>query len=96
VLTVYASRANCSRSCSARWALAGPGRAVVLLALVFPGSRCRSTSIWLPLHWLLGVASYGLFGVAVVHAWLLNRAEQMHPAGVRSPFGRAAADASSG
>jgi ABC-type uncharacterized transport system permease subunit len=26
------------------------------------------------LHWLLGVVSYGLFAVAVLHAWLLDGA----------------------
>ncbi|MDO8455844.1 MAG: cytochrome c biogenesis protein CcsA, partial [Burkholderiaceae bacterium] len=30
---------------------------------------------WLPLHWALGLASYGLFAAAVVHAWLMMRAE---------------------
>ena len=33
--------------------------------------------MWAPLHWLLGIASYGLFGVAVLHALLLNRAERL-------------------
>jgi uncharacterized membrane protein len=30
----------------------------------------------LPLHWALGIASYGLFAAAVVHAWLMMRAER--------------------
>src|SRR5690606_994159 len=30
---------------------------------------------WLPLHWALGIASYGLIAAAVVHAWLMQRAE---------------------
>jgi ABC-type uncharacterized transport system permease subunit len=48
----------------------------VLLPLVFPGTALHPTaSIWLPLHWALGIASYGLFGAAVVHAWLMGRAE---------------------
>ena len=52
------------------------GAAALLLALVFPGNRLHATaSPWLPLHWALGIASYGLFGVAVVHAWFVNRAE---------------------
>lgn len=33
-------------------------------------------SPWLPLHWMLGMASYGLFAVAVVHAVWLRRAER--------------------
>jgi ABC-type uncharacterized transport system permease subunit len=48
----------------------------VLLPLAFPGATLHPTaSAWLPLHWALGIASYGLFGTAVVHAWLMGRAE---------------------
>ena len=44
---------------------------------MFPGQvHPQAASLWAPLHWLLGVASYGLFGVAVLHALLLNRAER--------------------
>lgn len=58
------------------WLLSGAGSATVLLALLFPGSTLHaSASSWLPLHWALGIASYGLFAVAVVHAWLMTRAE---------------------
>ena len=56
-------------------ALAGAG--VVLLAAIFPGeSRPHAGSAWLPLHWLLGVVSYGLFAVALMHAAMLDRAER--------------------
>lgn len=49
---------------------------VVLLALAFPGALVHpSMSPWMPLHWALGIASYGLFAVAVVHAVVLGRAE---------------------
>lgn len=52
------------------------GAVVVTLAWLFPGSALHpSSSPLLPLHWALGIASYGLFAVAVVHAWALNRAE---------------------
>ncbi len=58
------------------WLLSGLGAATVLLALLFPGSPLHaSASTWLPLHWALGIASYGLFAVAAVHAWLMTRAE---------------------
>ncbi len=58
------------------WLLSGAGSATVLLALLFPGSVLHaSASSWLPLHWALGLASYGLFAVAVAHAWLMSRAE---------------------
>jgi ABC-type uncharacterized transport system permease subunit len=33
-------------------------------------------SPFLPLHWALGIASYGLFAAAVVHGWLMVRAER--------------------
>lgn len=49
----------------------------VTLAWVFPAEiRAPSVSPWAPVHWVLGIASYGLFGAAVLHAALLNRAER--------------------
>ncbi|HLO93892.1 MAG TPA: cytochrome C assembly protein, partial [Burkholderiaceae bacterium] len=50
--------------------------AAVALAWTFPGESRPAASPWAPLHWVLGLASYGLFGVAVLHAALLNRAER--------------------
>lgn len=48
----------------------------VLLPLAFPGTPLHpAASVWLPLHWVLGIGSYGLFAAAVVHAWLMGRAE---------------------
>lgn len=53
------------------------GGLAVLLAALFPGTALHeSKSAWLPLHWLLGIASYGLFAAAVVQAWLMRRAEK--------------------
>jgi ABC-type uncharacterized transport system permease subunit len=77
VLTVYAIEQQMFPQLQARWALAGLGAAAVLLALLFPGNPLHvSASPWLPLHWALGIASYGLFAAAVVHAWLMTRAER--------------------
>lgn len=77
VLTVYAVEREMFPQLQARWALAALGAAAVLLALVFPGSPLpSSTSPLLPLHWALGIASYGLFAAAVVHAWLMRRSEK--------------------
>lgn len=77
VLTVYAIESQRFPQLRARWAMAGLGAAAVLLALVFPGTHLHaSTSPWLPLHWALGIASYGLFAAAVLHAWVLRRGEQ--------------------
>ncbi len=49
---------------------------VVALALVYPGITRSAGSPWAPLHWLLGLVSYGLVGAAVVHALMLDRAER--------------------
>jgi ABC-type uncharacterized transport system permease subunit len=77
VLTVYAVERQLFPQLEARWALAGLGAAAVLLPLFFPGTALHvSASPWLPLHWALGIASYGLFAAAVVHAWLMMRAER--------------------
>ncbi|WP_419186772.1 cytochrome C assembly family protein [Caldimonas caldifontis] len=59
-----------------RW-LAALGALAVALMLLFPGEvRPHIASPWLPLHWVLGIASYGLFGAAVLHAGLLTNAER--------------------
>jgi ABC-type uncharacterized transport system permease subunit len=77
VLSVYAVESRLYPQLQARWTLAGLGSAAVLLSLVFPGpSYHRIASPWLPLHWALGIASYGLFATAVVHGWLMNRSER--------------------
>lgn len=76
IAAVYAIESHLYPSLKTRWTLSALGAVAVLLALVFPGKLLHATaSPWLPLHWALGIASYGLFGVAVVHAWFMNRAE---------------------
>ena len=76
VLTVYAVERQMFPQLRARWALAALGAAAVVLALVFPGTPLHvASSPWLSLHWALGVAAYGLFAAAAVHAWLLQRVE---------------------
>lgn len=68
-----------------RRGLAACGGVMVLLALIFPGEGgVHPTSPWEPLHWILGIVSYGLFGAAVLHAVLLDRAERAMRAGMRS------------
>jgi ABC-type uncharacterized transport system permease subunit len=77
VLAVYALESRFVTLPGARQRLALLGVAVVLLEWAFPGQlHPLATSKWVPLHWLLGIASYGLFGVAVLHAVMLNRAER--------------------
>lgn len=76
VLTVYAVESRLYPQLQSRKALASLGAAAVMLGLVFPGAAMAArTSLWLPLHWALGIASYGLFAAAVVHAWLMTRSE---------------------
>lgn len=77
VLTVYAVERQLFPQMQARWVLAGLGAVAVLLASVFPGQPLHvNASPWLPLHLALGIASYGLFAAAVVHAGLMSRAER--------------------
>ena len=77
VLTAYAVESQVFPQLRARWALAGLGAAAVLLGLFFPGSPLpQQSSRWLALHIAVGVASYGLFAAAVVHAWLMQRTEK--------------------
>ncbi|HSN80839.1 MAG TPA: cytochrome c biogenesis protein CcsA [Rhodoferax sp.] len=73
---VYAIESYVFPQLKTPWLLSGAGSAAVLLALLFPGNTLHaSASAWLPLHWALGIASYGLFAIAGVHAWLMMRAE---------------------
>ena len=78
MLTVYAVESRLFPQLQAHGALAGLGSAAVILALVFPGTTYHAiASPWLPLHWALGLASYGLFAAAVVHGWLMTRSERL-------------------
>ncbi|VWX58171.1 ABC-type uncharacterized transport system, permease component [Burkholderiales bacterium 8X] len=88
VLTVYFIESRMYPQLIARRALAGLGVVCVLLAVLFPGSPLHVTaSPWLPLHLALGIASYGLFAVAVVHAWLMTRAEKQIRLAAEPPGG---------
>ncbi len=77
VATVYAIESQVFPLLRTRSTLAALGTGAIVLAFLFPGMPLHpNASAWLPLHWALGIASYGLFGVAVVHAWYMNRAEE--------------------
>jgi ABC-type uncharacterized transport system permease subunit len=77
MLTFYVLEQHWFPQLRTRWTLASVGAAVVVLAAVFPGTALHmEASPWLPLHLALGVASYGLITAAVVHAWLMTRAEK--------------------
>jgi ABC-type uncharacterized transport system permease subunit len=77
IAAVYAVESHIYPLLQTRWTLSLLGAIAALLAVMFPGNPLHPTaSPWLPLHWALGIASYGLFGAAVVHAWFMTRAEE--------------------
>jgi ABC-type uncharacterized transport system permease subunit len=76
VALIYAIETRLYPALQTTWKLTAFAGATVLLALAFPGKALHTgASAWLPLHWALGIASYGLVAVAVVHAWFMTRAE---------------------
>ena len=77
VLAVYLIETRFVPLPGARRVLAVLGVLVIVVAWLFPGEvRPQVASRWAPVHWVLGIASYGLFGAAVLHAAMLNRAER--------------------
>lgn len=77
VLLVYAIESHVYPQLRAKASLLALGVVSVLLALLFPGSAYPAVkSPWLPLHWALGIAAYGLIAAAVVHAWWMQRTEK--------------------
>lgn len=77
MLTVYGVEQQLYPKLRTRALLGLLGAAAVLLAALFPGKPLQvNSSAWLPLHLALGIASYGLFAAAVVHATLMNHAEK--------------------
>jgi ABC-type uncharacterized transport system permease subunit len=77
VAAVYAVESLIYPQLPTRWTLSTIGAVAVMLAYLFPGSVMpASTSVWLPIHLAFGIACYGLFGMAVVHAWFMNLAEK--------------------
>jgi ABC-type uncharacterized transport system permease subunit len=59
-----------------RMGLATAGALAVSVAAIYPGEVRQFATPLGPWHFMLGVASYGLFGAAVLHALLLNAAER--------------------
>jgi ABC-type uncharacterized transport system permease subunit len=77
VLAVYGIESRLVPLPVQRRILGSLGALAVLLAWVFPGEvHPQAPSPWAPLHWILGICSYGLFGVAVLHAAMLNASER--------------------
>ncbi len=59
-----------------RQLLAVAGGLAVVLAAAFPAEPRAHASALAPLHFVLGVGCYGLFGAAVLHAVMLDAAER--------------------
>jgi ABC-type uncharacterized transport system permease subunit len=77
VIGVYLIESRSTPLSGGRRTLAALGAASVLLAWLFPGElRSQAVPRWAPFHWVMGIASYGLFGAAVLHAAMLNRADR--------------------
>ena len=77
VVSAYMVESQFFPKFKARWAMGGLGGVAVVLAWFFPGTPMASqSSAWLPLHWALGLSAYGMFAAAVVHAWMMTRAEK--------------------
>jgi ABC-type uncharacterized transport system permease subunit len=76
VLAVHAVESRFVPVPGVRRSLAVAGVVSVVLAWAFPGEVHKATTALEPLHWALGVASYALFGAAVLHATLLDAAER--------------------
>jgi len=89
VIAVYLIESRLLPLAGARRVLCGLGVIVVAIAAWFQGSPHPTVSPWAPLHWLLGLSSYGLFGAAVLHALLLNRAERQLRLKTKAPQGEA-------
>ena len=71
-----------------RWSLGAAGAVFLLVAAAFPGHALPERgSVLLAMHLAMGVASYGLFGVALIHAWATRRAEAQIRMAAQAPEG---------
>ena len=90
ILAVHAVESRFVPLPAVRRLLAVFGAATMVLAWAFPGEIRVMSSQWAPLHWALGVASYALFGAAVLHATMLDSAERqmrLRAGPASGPFG---------
>lgn len=93
VLAVHAVESRFVPLPGVRRLLAALGGGTLALALLFPGEGgLHPSSPWAPLHWMLGLASYGLVAAAVLHAAWLDRAERSMRLRLKTP-GRLMTDA---
>ena len=81
VIAVYTVESRLVPLPAVRQWLGLAGVLAVGLAALFPGETRPIVSALAPLHFALGVGSYGLFGAAVLHAVMLDAAERRLRAG---------------
>jgi ABC-type uncharacterized transport system permease subunit len=81
VIAVYEIESRMVPLPTVRKGLALAGLLAVLVGVTFPGEFRALSSPLAPLHFVLGVAAYALFGAAVLHAVLLDTAERRLRAG---------------
>lgn len=76
VVAVYTVESQFYPMLQSHWALGALAALSVVLAWFFPGGALHAAaSGWLPLHWALGIGSYGLFAAAVAHAGFMGWVE---------------------
>lgn len=92
VLAVHAVESRFVPLPGVRRALAAMGVIVSALLAFYPGEiPLKASSPLVPVHLMLGIASYGLFGAAVIHGVMLDSAERaMRRPAVGSALGTAA------
>ena len=76
LLAVHAVESRFVPLPAVRIGLASAGALAVIVAAIYPGEVRQFATPLGPLHFVLGVASYGLFGAAVLHALMLDAAER--------------------
>jgi ABC-type uncharacterized transport system permease subunit len=76
VVAVYSVESRLVPLPAVRQWLALAGLLAVAVCAAFPGELRPITSPLAPVHFVLGVGAYGLFGAAVLHAVMLDAAER--------------------
>lgn len=88
VLGIYGVETWLHPQLPTRWGLSTAGAIFLLVAWYFPGHALPERgSVLLAVHLAMGVASYGLFGVALLHAWATRRTESQIRMAVQAPDG---------
>ncbi len=96
VIAVYAIESRFLPLPAVRQWLGLAGVVAVIVGALFPGEVVRLSSALAPLHFALGVGSYGLFGAAVLHGVMLDATERRLRNGAGVLMGATAGASNSG